>query len=466
MTWAIRCENVSKLYRIGKSNVTAAEMINMRIRWMLGRVINPLQKSKTAKPVETTHESHTILDAMQTQDAPPNHFWSLKDVDLEIKQGDRVGIIGPNGCGKSTLLKILSRITSPSHGGFRFRGRLISLLEIGTGFHGDLSGRENIYLNGSIMGMKPQEISRRIEEIIEFSELGELIDTPVKRYSSGMYVRLAFSVAAHLESEILIVDEVLAVGDAAFQRRCTEKMLQVADQGRTLLFVSHDMDAVNRICNRAVHMAHGRIVNDSKIELPKSVEDKQISTQSVSDITRSYIRSGIQLTPAVTWAEANAPLFDDCVRLDSIMVLDQNGNPSPEFDVKEEFVIEVKFTVLEAKWPINVHLHLKDLAGHYVLVSMDNLYTGTDVRAVGQHIERCTVKSPLLNVGDYRVDVELWPGAEIDHRIMKQAVISFTVADDSEPTGVRGNWPNAWPNCMVRPHLSWDVDLPVNRQAR
>jgi len=463
MSWAIRCEEISKLYRIGKSNVTAAEMINQQLKWMLGRVVNPLRKPVGNNAPVGTNVAHTILNELQTQDAPPNHFWSLKDVSLEINQGDRVGIIGPNGCGKSTLLKILSRITSPSSGLFRFRGRLISLLEIGTGFHGDLTGRENIFLNGSIMGMKPREISRRLEEIIDFSELGELIDTPVKRYSSGMYVRLAFAVAAHLESEILIVDEVLAVGDAAFQRKCTEKMLQVADQGRTLLFVSHDMDAVNRICNRAVHMAHGRIINDSKIEKEQSTALHQ-STKTVSDITRSYIRSGIQLIPEVVWAESEAPIFDDCLRLDAARLIDLDGQVHSEFDVKQSFVVEVKFTVLKEKWPVNIHLHLKDLAGHYILVAMDNHQVHTGIRPAGQYVERCTISSPLLNVGDYRFDIELWPGAEIDHRIIQMTALSFTIVDDSAAEGVRGNWPNAWPGCLLRPHLPWDVQSPTNRR--
>lgn len=462
MTWAIRCEEISKLYRIGKSNVTAAEMVNQQLRRAFGRVVNPLRKPAVKIAYEAPG-THTILDGLQTEDAPLNHFWSLRDINLEIGEGDRVGIIGPNGCGKSTLLKILSRITSPSSGKFRFRGRLISLLEIGTGFHGDLTGRENIFLNGSIMGMKPKEISRRLEEIIEFSELGELIDTPVKRYSSGMYVRLAFSVAAHLESEILIVDEVLAVGDAAFQRRCTDKMLQVADQGRTLLFVSHDMDAVNRICNRAVHMAHGRIINDSRIEQTHLQASKD-SAPTVSDITRSYIRSGIAMTSEVVWAESEAPLFDDCVRLDSVRIVDLDGKPSAQFDIKASCTVEITFTILKEKWPINAHIHLKDLAGHYLLFSMDNHQAPPGVRAIGQYTERCTIQSPLLNVGDFRIDVELWPGSEAEHRIIQSSVLKFSVADDSQAAGVRGNWPNTWPGCLIRPHLPWDIQMSPLRE--
>lgn len=451
--WAIKCNRLSKLYRIGRSNVTAAEMLNDRLRRTVG-----LYSRRAAVAATTTgqHDSHLVLDASQTTDAPPNHFWALREIDVTINQGDRVGIIGPNGCGKSTLLKILSRITTPTTGEFRFRGRLISLLEIGTGFHGDLSGRENIYLNGSIMGMKPAEIRRRLDEIIDFSELGEMIDTPVKRYSSGMYVRLAFSVAAHLESELLIVDEVLAVGDAAFQRKCSEKMLEVAGKGRTLIFVSHDMDAVNRICNRALHMAHGRIINDSTI----GVASDHSNSVSVSDITRSYIRAGIDLVHEQVWTDqTQAPLFDAYIRLRAVRLLNDLGVSQSQYDVKENIVIELDFEVLEERYPLNVHLHMKDLSGHYVLVTMDNLSVlGDTKRAPGRYRERCTITAPLLNVGDYRIDVEFWPGCALENRLLKSSVVSFSVTDDCRPEGVRGNWPNQWPNSITRPYLPWQVD--------
>lgn len=455
MSWAIKCEGLSKLYRIGRSNVTAAELLNARLR-KAARLLALSRKAATSSASMETHESHQILDASQTEQAPPNHFWALRDIDFTINQGDRVGIIGPNGCGKSTLLKILSRITTPTDGEFRFRGRLISLLEIGTGFHGDLSGRENIFLNGTIMGMRPAEIKRRLDEIIEFSELGEMIDTPVKRYSSGMYVRLAFAVASHLESELLIVDEVLAVGDAAFQRKCSEKMLEVAGQGRTLIFVSHDMDAINRICNRALHMAHGRIIGDSAIGAGNSLN----GTISVADITRSYIRAGIDLVHEQVWTDpAQAPLFDDSIRLHAVRLLNSGGSVQSQFDVKEDIVVEVEFEMLESKYPLNVHIHLKDLSGHYVLASMDNLSVEGDVsRAPGRYVERCTISAPLLNVGDYRIDVEFWPGRLMENRLIKSSVVSFTVSDDCQATGVRGNWPNQWPNSIIRPYLPWQVD--------
>ncbi len=189
-----------------------------------------------------------------------NEFWALKDLDFSINEGDRVGIVGRNGAGKSTLLKVLSRIIDPTEGRAEIRGRLASLLEVGTGFHPELSGRENIFLNGSILGMSRAEISARFDQIVDFAEVEQFLDTPVKRYSSGMYVRLAFAVAAHLEPEILVVDEVLAVGDAEFQRKCLGKMKEVSSGGRTVLFVSHNMAAIQNLCNSAIYLRHGRLV--------------------------------------------------------------------------------------------------------------------------------------------------------------------------------------------------------------
>jgi len=193
-------------------------------------------------------------------------FWALRDINLEIKQGDRVGIIGRNGAGKSTLLKIMSRITAPTSGNIKIKGKLASLLEVGTGFHGELTGRENIFLNGAILGMKRREIQRKLDEIVEFAGVSEFVDTPVKRYSSGMYVRLGFSVAAHLTSEILVVDEVLAVGDADFQKKAIEKMKMLSQNfGRTVIFVSHGMNVIGKLCNFGFHLDKGELINSGEI---------------------------------------------------------------------------------------------------------------------------------------------------------------------------------------------------------
>jgi lipopolysaccharide transport system ATP-binding protein len=236
---------------------------NLGKRYMLG---HQQQERYTALRDVITNGAKRLFQSIQNPKSkiqnPPNEFWALKDVSFEIKQGDRVGIIGRNGAGKSTLLKVLSRITEPTTGSIRIKGRVASLLEVGTGFHPELTGRENIFLNGAILGMTKVEIQRKFDEIIAFAEIEQFLDTPVKRYSSGMFVRLAFAVAAHLEPEILIVDEVLAVGDVQFQKKCLGKMQDISqDQGRTVLFVSHSMEAVQRLCSKCLMLDRGKLAS-------------------------------------------------------------------------------------------------------------------------------------------------------------------------------------------------------------
>ena len=238
----IKVEGLSKQYLINKSQQPKADTL-------YGNVINGL------KNIKHLTQKKEMVD-----------FWALEDISFEIEQGDRVGIIGRNGAGKSTLLKILSRITPPTKGRIEYSGRMASLLEVGTGFHGDLSGRENIYLNGSILGMNKQEIDRKFDEIVDFAEIEKFLDTPVKRYSSGMYVRLAFAIAAHLDTEILIIDEVLAVGDAAFQKKCIGKMDDVSGSGKTILFVSHNIGHLSALCNKSIVLSNGRVTFDGEIE--------------------------------------------------------------------------------------------------------------------------------------------------------------------------------------------------------
>jgi lipopolysaccharide transport system ATP-binding protein len=258
---AIRVEHLSKEYRLGVIN-----------HGMLYKDMQSWVARRLGKP-----DPHAPIGEMHFADQS-DRFWALKDLCFDIEQGDRIGIIGRNGAGKSTLLKILSRITAPTEGIVRIKGRVISLLEVGTGFHGELTGRENIYLNGAILGMKKREIDRKLDEIINFSEIEQYIDTPVKRYSSGMYVRLAFAVAAHLDSEILIADEVLAVGDSEFQKKAIGKMQDLSTgQGRTVLFVSHQMTAVSRLCLKGFIMQKGRIVFQ---DIMSNCIDRYLSTGS------------------------------------------------------------------------------------------------------------------------------------------------------------------------------------------
>src|SRR5256885_13224046 len=243
---AIRVENVCKRYRIGQR-----QRYKTLRDALFGVMCTPFRGVRAGLSGQGTSKSYQESD---------NFIWALKDVSFEVKRGEVIGVVGRNGAGKSTLLKILSRITKPTKGFAEIHGRVGSLLEVGTGFHPELTGRENIYLNGAILGIKRKDIDRRFDEIVAFAEVEDFIDTPVKRYSSGMYVRLAFAVAAHLEPEILVVDEVLAVGDAAFQKKCIGKMSDVAKKVRTILFVSHNMQAVQSLCQKALLIEAGQIV--------------------------------------------------------------------------------------------------------------------------------------------------------------------------------------------------------------
>ncbi len=255
-------------------------------------------------------------------------FWALKDINFEIKKGDRVGVIGRNGAGKSTLLKILSRIVKPTTGRIEFEGRMASLLEVGTGFHGDLSGRENIYLNGSILGMTKREIDARFDEIVDFAEVEKFLDTPVKKYSSGMYVRLAFAVAANLEPDILVVDEVLAVGDAQFQRKCIGKMEDVSNkEGRTILFVSHNMGAVQNLCNKGLFLQNGRSINYGNI----------------SEVIKEYLEVGNTISSSVFTFESQANYGKSKAYFSRIEFRDEAGNLCSDFPVGENIHIHMQF---------------------------------------------------------------------------------------------------------------------------
>src|SRR6266481_6604708 len=293
---AVRVDNLGKRYRIGTRRQDDQPLLR--------EVISSLAATPFGKLTGVARRfwaRHTSGAGPVPPD--PNDLWALRHLSFEVPRGQIIGIIGPNGAGKSTLLKILSRITEPTEGRVEIKGRVGSLLEVGTGFHPELTGRENIYLSAALLGMRKADIDRNLDEIIAFSEIEKFVDTPVKHYSSGMYVRLAFSVAAHLEPEILIIDEVLAVGDAAFQRKCTGKMGDVARAGRTILFVSHNVAAVTRLCNRCILLEQGSIIADG-------------ATHTVMD---TYLRSELATSASREWGLANAP-GDSIVRLRAVRV--------------------------------------------------------------------------------------------------------------------------------------------------
>jgi lipopolysaccharide transport system ATP-binding protein len=310
---SVRVDGVSKLYRIGalQQHTTIREHLVALAAGSMHRLRHPRAARGEPKPT----------------------IWALRDVSLEVNRGDVLGIVGRNGAGKTTLLKILSRITHPTEGMIEIRGRVGSLLEVGTGFHFELTGRENVYLNGAILGMRRVEIARKFNDILEFAEIGDFIDTPVKRYSSGMYVRLAFAVAAHLEPEILVVDEVLAVGDAAFQKKCIGKMGDVARSGRTVLFVSHNMGAVAELCNRAVLLEKGRKVADS----------------SVPEVLDEYSRL-LNLGHEESAVMRFEPQGDLAAQILGIAVRNELGTPCATFAVGDPIEIAVEY---EVRRPLN-----------------------------------------------------------------------------------------------------------------
>lgn len=364
-------------------------------------------------------------------------FWAMKDVSFEIKQGDRVGIIGRNGAGKSTLLKIISRITEPTTGRIRIKGRVASLLEVGTGFHPELTGRENIFLNGAILGMSRAEIKRKFDEIVAFAEVERFLDTPVKRYSSGMYVRLAFAVAAHLEPEILVVDEVLAVGDAQFQKKCLGKMEDVGKEGRTVLFVSHNIGMIRSLCQRCILLSDGKVIQD---EVTESVLTKYLSIIGLDEATNGEI----YWTP-----DCDAPGGRE-MKLRSIRLLGITGEPQSTFDVEHPIIVEISYEILEALQGMRIVMHLIAQDGVIAFASTDHLQK--DINVTGYYKTLCKIPGGLLNRGRYMVKIHagipnikvLIPGREF---------ISFLALG----AGNHGsNLPEKWPG-VVAPKLEWQT---------
>ena len=333
MTTVIKAENISKQYRLGY--VGSGSIKDDVKRWWYGI------RGKE-DPLLTVGESND-----RTRKGESDYVWALKDINFEIQQGDTVGIIGRNGAGKSTLLKLLSKVTAPTTGNIKVKGRIASLLEVGTGFHGELTGRENIYLNGAIMGMRKHEITRRLDEIVDFAGVERYLDTPVKRYSSGMYVRLGFAVAAHLQNEILIVDEVLAVGDSEFQKKCLGKMGDVAKgEGRTVLFVSHNMAAMQNLCKHGVLLENGKIKLDGIIEnvLNSYMDNSIVNHSNLSSITKRKGNSNL--------------IFTDC----KVISLDTGDSIQSFGKIKIElyYKIDKKINIKSYKIDLGINNYLGD----------------------------------------------------------------------------------------------------------
>ncbi len=425
---AIHAEKLSKLYRIGQ------ERRHDTLRDLVSETMSfPFRRNKRRAPgVSPGHR----LPRSEDQE----RVWALRDVSFQVLHGEVVGFIGHNGAGKSTLLKILSRITEPTSGHAEVRGRLGSLLEVGTGFNPELTGRENVYLNGAILGMSKAEIRHRFDEIVEFSEVGRFIDTPVKRYSSGMYMRLAFAVAAHLEPDILAVDEVLAVGDASFQRKCLGKMGSVAQTGRTVLFVSHNMLAMEDLCDRVIWLKDGRMVDEGQ---PKSV------------ISR-YVQESFSTETERVWKDrATAPGTEE-VSLHRVCVKPANGSPDNPITVRTPFVVEVEYWSLRNNIHLSPALALYNEQGIIVFVSEPPFDQERDRERgypAGLYRHVCRVPGDLLNDGTYQVALYI----DKDGRtvLRQEEILVFDVHDTIEIRhGRHGEWVG-----VVRPALDWSTEI-------
>jgi lipopolysaccharide transport system ATP-binding protein len=368
-------------------------------------------------------------------------FWALKDVSFEVSEGEVVGIIGKNGAGKSTLLKILSRITPPTKGRVRLRGRVASLLEVGTGFHPELSGRENIYMNGAILGMRRQEIREKFDEIVSFAEVEKFLDTPVKRYSSGMYVRLAFAVAAHLEPEILLVDEVLAVGDAEFQKKALGKMSRVVEQGRTVLFVSHNMAAVSRLCGKGILLEGGSIKLEGRSD----------------QVVHAYLTSNHQGSAHRRWDEISEAPGDDVVRLREVSVHDERGEQSDHFNATEPVYVTICYDVIE-DGPVFTHgLNLYNDVGQNVFCSHDVVSPiRNESRNRGTYVATVRIPGNLLAEGVFLASVALLRPEPCLVHVHEPDVISITITDRIDGKSARGNYVGGFPG-VVRPLLEWET---------
>lgn len=423
----ISVENLSKQYDLG---VIGTGTISRDLNRWWARV------RKQPDPYTRIGQKDAFEEIGQT-------ILALDDVSFQVQQGEALGIIGRNGAGKSTLLKILSRVTAPTSGVVRMRGRIGSLLEVGTGFHPELTGRENVYLNGAILGMKKAEVAAKFDEIVSFAGVERFIDTPVKRFSSGMYVRLAFAVAAHLDPEILIVDEVLAVGDAEFQKKCLGKMGEVAGEGRTVLFVSHNMNMISRLCPHCLLLNQGRIAIQG----------------DTSEVIQYYLNHDTSSPSVREWTDFDSAPGDAVAKLRSVKVCDAAGNIVEKIEIREPFFVEINYWNLQDKLKPTAILHFVNSEGTTLFATNDwNDHVWRDTpRSPGLVTSRCQIPGNFLSEGAHSLLVAVNTyNPDVVHAFIRDAV-SFVVVDHSEGDGARGEYAGGkWPG-VVRPKLVWNV---------
>lgn len=367
-------------------------------------------------------------------------FWALKDVSFKVGEGERIGIIGRNGAGKSTLLKVISQITPPTTGQIQINGRVASLLEVGTGFHPELTGRENIYFNGAILGLRKKEIDSKLDEIVAFSGVEQFIDTPLKHFSSGMQLRLAFSVAAHLEPEILLIDEVLAVGDMEFQKKCIGKMEEVSrSEGRTILFVSHNMSYISSLCNKAILLEKGSLVKEG----------------GVSEVINEYLTS---IRKPFESENHSSNQHNDAVKLLGVRAIDQNGAAKDSFSVNETIRIEMRYEVLRGGsvlW-LGYNLHNENGVNIFDTHSVNTeLYRKPHEKGVYTAV--ATIPPHLLNTGNFFVSAAIFNHLERIIYVHEKDITLFHVHDVLDGITARGMSPADFPG-IVRPLLEWNIN--------
>lgn len=424
---AIRVENISKLYRIGQQ-----------------KYYKTLRETLTNTFLAPIHILKNILnrqEALSSKKQSSKYIWALKDICFEVKRGEVVGIIGRNGAGKSTLLKVLSRITEPTEGHADIFGRVGSLLEVGTGFHPELTGRENIYLNGAILGMRKKEINRKFDEIINFSGIEKFIDTPVKHYSSGMQVRLAFAVAAHLEPEILMVDEVLSVGDEAFQKKCLGKIKNVTQEGRTILLVSHNMNAIRNLCERTLLIDSGQIILDGRTDqVIARYLDRNLHKGAI--VQREHLEANM---------EGVIRRDHPTIRFREIALIDEKGEPRNEFRSDEEIRVSITYECLTVVVGLSVALFFTDEENKSILVSEDRDASESIKfyrKEPGLYRSICILPVNLLGERRFYLTVHL-ENPKVEHLVINK-VLGFDIKFKGY-NSYHGGIKDAW----IRPQLNW-----------
>jgi lipopolysaccharide transport system ATP-binding protein len=439
---AIEVEGLSKRYRIGLKQERHRHLAEA----LVDLIKSPL---KNYRKHRSAYNFRDVSPDSSNEEAS-GVIWPLRDISFDVQQGEVVGIIGRNGAGKSTLLKILSKITPPTIGEVRLRGRLSSLLEVGTGFHQELTGRENVYLNGTILGMRRREVDRKFDQIVEFSGVEKFLDTPVKRYSSGMRVRLAFAVSAHLDPEILVIDEVLAVGDAEFQRKCLDKMQDVGQEGRTILFVSHNMNAITRLCGRAILLEAGRIGMDGPAH----------------DVVSHYLSTGAGLLAEREWTEIETAPGKGVVRVWGVRAKAEDGQTRRWMDIRKPITLEIEYEVLEGGHELLTYFGIYNDQRVLICTTVDhNSPWHNRARPPGRYISRVRIPGNLLNEGLIYITPVIQDMRSKTRYFSMREAIGFQIIHkvDGEAGQVD---PFASVRGIIRPNFKWEVEFDAGRQRK